>query len=259
VVTAGPLLAARGPARALAPRRVLFRWRGVTVHSYPALAYLGMVLGMVAQNVAANAAGLDSLRVYGATLILLPVALAGARALFVATHWETYRRDPARIGRRSDGGMAMYGAVPAMLLASIPLLAALGVPFWAYWDVSSFCVLVGMAFTRTGCLLNGCCGGRLAAGASFPGGPAAADRRLPTQLLEIAWSLLLLLGAVAAWPWRPYPGALFLATLAGYAVGRLLLQRTREHRQRVGGVELPLVLSAALIACALAASLAIRP
>ena len=46
-------------------RPVLFKWRRLTVWSYPAMVYLGLVAGVVAGNVAANAAGLDAFRVYG--------------------------------------------------------------------------------------------------------------------------------------------------------------------------------------------------
>lgn len=84
-------------------RPVLFVWRGVTVYSYPAMLYLGMVLGVVAGNYASNAAGLDSARVYVAMVLLLIPGLVGARLTFVAINWQHYRREPARIWRRSDG------------------------------------------------------------------------------------------------------------------------------------------------------------
>ena len=113
--------------------------------------------------------------------------------------WRAYRREPWRIWRRSDGGAAMYGAVPCMVLASMPLLAVLQLPFGAFWDVATFCILIGMIFTRIGCLLNGCCSGRPSEGrwalllADHRG---IQRRRIPTQLLEAGWAALLL-----AWVW----------------------------------------------------------
>jgi phosphatidylglycerol:prolipoprotein diacylglycerol transferase len=243
-------------------RRVLWARNGLTLYSFPAFQYLGLVCGMIAQNAAANAAGLDAARVYVATLLLLPLTLAGGRLLFVATHWSVYRREPWRIWRRSEGGLAMYGGVPAMLLASIPVLAWIGLPFWAFWDVATFCILVAMAFSRTGCLLNGCCAGaptdgRL--GIWLPDEWGVLARRMPTQVLEIGWGLVLLVAAVAAWPWRPFPGALFLSALAGYAVGRFALQPTRAGRRRAGPFDLPGAISAALAVLALTGLLLLRP
>ncbi len=52
-------------------RRILFRWRGVTVWSYPAMLYVGLVAGVVAGNVAAHVVGIDAFRAYVATLVLI--------------------------------------------------------------------------------------------------------------------------------------------------------------------------------------------
>ena len=64
-------------------RPILFTWRGLTIHSYPAMLYIGLVLGVTAGNGVAHANGIDALRVYIATLILVVPALAGARLLYV--------------------------------------------------------------------------------------------------------------------------------------------------------------------------------
>ena len=140
--------------------RVLIEWRGFRLRSYPALLYLGILTGLGLQSLAAHAMGLPRVRVYFATLILLPIALAGSRVLFVATHWPEYRREPRRIWQSGDGGLALYGGVPLMLAASVPVLAAMHLPFGAFWDAAVFCIFPGMAFARAGCLLNGCCSGR---------------------------------------------------------------------------------------------------
>ena len=122
--------------------------------------YVGLVFGVVAGNIAAHAAGLNTLRVYIGTMLLIIPALIGARLLFVVSEWKFYLRNPRRIWNRAEGGFMMYGAVPVMLLCSVPLLRALHIGIGAFWDVSTFTILVGMIFTRVGCLLNGCCCGR---------------------------------------------------------------------------------------------------
>src|SRR5215472_8513458 len=104
-------------------RRVLFRWGGVAIHSYPAMLWLGIVLGLVAQEVAANARGIDTDRTLLATLLLLIPALAGSRLLYLALHWRSFRRRPGDLWRRSDGGAALYGGLVLVLPLSAPLLA----------------------------------------------------------------------------------------------------------------------------------------
>src|SRR5262245_12379329 len=115
------------------PTRVLFRWRGVPVYGYPAMLSVGIMVGSIVTNYVAHLAGARAGRIYVATLLLLGPALIGARMLHVAAHWRTYRRDPARIWRRSDGGASLYGGLLVALMLSPPLLWLLDLPFWAFW------------------------------------------------------------------------------------------------------------------------------
>jgi phosphatidylglycerol---prolipoprotein diacylglyceryl transferase len=197
--------------------------------------YVGLTCGAVASDMAAHAAGLDPLRVYIATIVLIVPALMGARLLFVASEWKYYRRNPRRIWDRTQGGFMMYGAVPVMLLCSVPLLRMLHIHFGAFWDVSTFTILVGMIFTRVGCLLNGCCGGRPTSswfGIRLPDTNGVWQRRIPTQALEAACATVLLIVATVMWGRTPFPGALFLLVTLSYASVRLLLELAREHPNR---------------------------
>lgn len=213
-------------------RPVLFQFRRFKVWSYPALIYLGMVAGIFAGGWGAHIAGLDPLRVYFATVILMIPALLGGRWFYIASHWEFYRADPRRTFTRQQGGAALYGGMALVLPCSLPVLAALGLPLGTFWDVSVFTMLVVMIFGRVGCLLNGCCAGRpthLWMGIRLPNHRGVWARRLPTQCLEAAWGAMLLLGALLVWRRMPFPGALFLTIAGGYASGRLALESTREE------------------------------
>jgi prolipoprotein diacylglyceryltransferase len=216
---------------------VLFKWRGITVWSYPAMLYIGLVAGVVAGNIAAHAAGLDALRVYIATISLIVPALAGARLLYVAAEWEIYRGNPKQIWDRNDGGYVMYGGLPAALLVSFALLPMLHLSLPAFWDVAIFTILVGMFFTRIGCLLNGCCAGRPTRrwfGVNLPNGKGLWERRIPAQLLEAGWAAALLIFAIFARRSAPFTGALFLLVSLGYATGRLIVEFARERKPKAG-------------------------
>jgi prolipoprotein diacylglyceryltransferase len=233
-------------------RPTLITVRGIRVPSYPAMLYLGVLFGMVAQNAAAHSTGLPTAQVYIATLLLLPVALVGARLLHVAGHWRDYRHDRQRIFDRSSGGMAMYGGLLVMLPASVVVLALLDVSYWRFWDVTIFLILLAMVCTRVGCLLNGCCAGRTTSGRLgvwLRDVTGERARRVPTQLLEAALAAALLAGAIALWPRLQQPGELFLLVAAAYGAGRVMLQPFRAERGRVDGL---LLLSMALVVLALA-------
>lgn len=236
-------------------RRYLFRVAGMNVPSYTAMLYLGCVFGVFAGASVAGAAGLAESRVALAAVVLLVPALAGARLLYVVQHLDQFRGDLRSVVRRSAGGSALYGGLVASIAVSVPLLYLWNIPFWGFWDAASVTMLVGLIFTRFGCLMHGCCVGR---GTSGPFGVWLPDhlgvwrRRFPTPLLEAAWAAVLLGVALAVRPELPFPGALFACVVAAYAAGRLMLEPTRERDRTPNGLRANAALSIALLAAAAA-------
>ena len=211
-------------------RPVLVSRHGVDVHSYPALLFLGLTFGVYAGYAAATGMQLDPDRAVAGILVLLVPALAGARLWFVLTHWRVFRQERGRIWRRGDGGAALVGGLLLALAVSPAVLAALGLPFAAFWDAATFTMLVGMVFTRVGCLLNGCCAGRPSEhrlALHLPGPEGHWERRHPVQLFELATGAVLLSGAVAIAAAGAFPGAIFLFALAGYGCARAILDPLR--------------------------------
>jgi prolipoprotein diacylglyceryl transferase len=212
-------------------RRILFNWRGTNIYSYPAMLYVGLLAGIFAGAWAAQRSGMSADRFVTAITLLLIPALAGSRLYFVLTRWDLYRHDPARIWRRTEGGMSMYGGFILAVPLSIPLLRLLGLPFAGFWDAAALTILLGMAFTRIGCFLNGCCGGRPSEAwfaLSLPDHHGIWRRRIPTQLMEMAFALVLFGAALALRGVAPFPGAIFCLVLAGYAAGRWVLESLRD-------------------------------
>jgi prolipoprotein diacylglyceryl transferase len=212
-------------------RRILFSWRGQNIYSYPAMLYAGLLIGVFVGAHVAQSSGMSADRFAIAIVILLIPALAGSRLYFVLTRWDLYRHDPARIWRRTEGGMAMYGGFILVVPLSIPLLRSLGLPFGSFWDAAALTILLGMAFTRVGCFLNGCCGGRPSDAwfaLSLPDHHGIWQRRIPTQLMEMAFAIMLFGAALALRNYAPFPGATFCVVLAGYGLGRWYLESLRE-------------------------------
>jgi phosphatidylglycerol---prolipoprotein diacylglyceryl transferase len=212
-------------------RRILLSWRGIDIYSYPAMLYAGLLVGLFVGADVAQRAGMSADRFAIAVALLMIPALAGSRLYFVLTRWQLYRDEPARIWRRSEGGMAMYGGFILVPPLSIPLLRSLGLPFGSFWDAAVLTILLAMAFTRVGCFLNGCCHGRPSEAwfaLSLPDHHGIWRRRIPTQLLEMAFALVLFGAALALRNSAPFPGAIFCIVLAGYGIGRWYLESLRE-------------------------------
>src|SRR5437016_91248 len=180
-------------------RQVLFEWRGMKVYAYTAMLYLGLVFGVTGGTYAGTHHGLAPGPLY-------------------ASIWDFYRRDPIRIWRRADGGASLYGGLIVSFLLSLPLLRAMGISVGAFWDATIVTMLIGMVFTKFGCLLNGCCGGRQTnskLGLHLPNEHGVRCRRIPAQLLEAGLALCLLIAALEAWNRLPFAGSCFLIVVAG--------------------------------------------
>jgi phosphatidylglycerol:prolipoprotein diacylglycerol transferase len=218
--------------------------------------YLGIILGAMAGAYTANLHGLNPARVYTAILLLFPAALVGARLVFIVSNWRLYHREPRRIWRQSDGGASLYGGLVISFLVSLPLLRILEVPLGAFWDTASVTMLTGMIFTKVGCLLNGCCGGRPTAAPLalyLPNLRGIWCPRVPTQLLEAGLAATILLGSLSCWNRLPFDGALFLSVVAFYSFGRWWLESTREHIETIGPLSLHRTISVLLLAACLTA------
>ena len=235
--------------------RVLFRWRGITFYSYSVMLYLGVVIGIVAGALAAPLQGATADRFIVAAIVLVIPAMIGSRLLFVALHWNVYRRDPGRIWNRAEGGMALYGGLVSAIAVSPLLLNAIGISFRAFWDTATFSLLLGTAIGRIGCLLNGCCCGRPASGwfaVRLPNVQGVWRRRIPTQLLETGFALTLFVALLTLRISGTFKGPIFPLGLAAYGLYRLALEGSREFREDIFPLRL---ISVALVASALASIL----
>jgi phosphatidylglycerol---prolipoprotein diacylglyceryl transferase len=215
-------------------RPVLFHFRGIPINSYPAMLYVGLLAAVLAGNFVAHASGLNAFRVYVATIILIIPAIIGARLLHVFAHWKLYLKNPARIFDRSESGYGMYGGLPLALALAVPTLYLLRIPFGAFWDVGIVSILAGMIFARIGCLLQGCCCGRVTNGwfsLYLPNHLGEWRNRIPSQSLESLWALTLLVAALILRPHMPFPGALCAFVCCAYPAGRLVLETFREPEQ----------------------------
>ena len=198
--------------------------------AYKVTLYLGCVAGVYAGTALAVDDGLDGSRFALVTIALLIPAFAAARVWFVVRHPDAYRDSPGRLVARNEGGAGLFGGLVAAIATSVPVLHLVRMPFWTFWDAASVTMLVGLFFTRFGCVINGCCAGRPTdshVGLVLTNVRGERCRRYPTQLLEAAWAAALL-GAALFVSNRAPDGMLFAGVVGLYCVARAFLQRLRE-------------------------------
>ena len=197
-------------------RRYLFSVGRFRVSSYAALLYLGFVLGVIG---GAHETALEYTRFAASAVILLVPALLGGRLWYLAQH-----------SRAPTAGAGLYGGLVLSFACSWPVVRLAGLDFWRFWDAAAVVLLVGMIVTRFGCLTTGCCAGRETSGPCgvwLPDSSGEWKRRYPTQLLESAWSAMILIVGLALYTPSDPPGVLFFGSATAYGCGRLILELLR--------------------------------
>lgn len=164
-------------------------------------------------------------------------AIIGGRLGVVIAHLPYYLANPWEIVARA--GMASHGSLALVMLLGIFTVRKLGLSYWRIADMAAPIIPTAHIFIRLGNFLNGELYGpptNLPWGVKFPHLPSPVH---PTQLYEVAASVIIL---PLAWRWakRPrYPGYAFLRVLLAHSIVRFFLDFIRQHSELIG----PFVLS----------------
>jgi phosphatidylglycerol:prolipoprotein diacylglycerol transferase len=146
----------------------LFRIPGINlpIWSYGAMLVIGFLAALQLAKYLARRSGLDGEAFVNAGLLALVLGIIGARLSHVLENLGQYA-DPSRsftanlldaLNLRS-GGLTYYGG----FILAFPVLVWYArkkrIPVRIGMDIVAPCLMIGLAFGRIGCFLNGCCYG----------------------------------------------------------------------------------------------------
>ena len=204
---------------------VWFAWKKFSfeatlpVYSYGVMLALGALAGIFLAARRAHVADLTKDEVIDFGLYLVLWGVLGARVFHIVFYQPGYffsKRGFLHVFAVWEGGLVWYGAVAAGIAYLFWFIFVKKKTGWRGWlrlgDLMVPSGMVGLAFGRVGCFLNGCCWGKVAKGLPwalrFPTGSHAyrahladklitsvAERSLPVHPTEI-YSVL---GALAVW------------------------------------------------------------
>ena len=233
---------------------VSIRWYGILIASSMALG-----LWLATREAARRGESPDDL-LKAAELALIG-GLVGARLYYVLFNLDYYQTQPWwRIFAVWEGGLAMHGGLIGGLLAGGAYVWAKGLPLLTYLDIVAPSLLLGQAIGRWGNFFNEEAFGRPTDLAwklfiSEPRRPPAfVDNQFfhPTFLYESLWNLaaFLLLYFVLRRRLERAPGALFLAYLGLYSLGRFWVEGLRTDSLMLGSMRVAQLVSVVAVAVA---------
>ena len=246
----------------------LFRIPGLgwPVYGYGLMLVLGVWTAVEVGRLLADRVGMDGEKFAYIGLLALGSGVLGARLSHVLENLGTYT-DPSRSAWEnlraavdlSNGGLTFYGgfllATPTLILYAV----VRRIPVRLGMDVVAVCLMVGLAFGRVGCLLNGCCWGqtcdpgRVAWAVTFPYGSPPHQSHFERGLIDVPAGLTERVMTDAG------PRARLLAKGEVYADPRLTALARTTRSAAVHPTQVYSTVNAALIAGVCVAFLGLRP
>lgn len=239
----------------------LFHIGSFPIPSYGTMLALSFLSGILLAMYTAKKRGLNPDNVADVGLYTIISAIIGARLYYVATHFHEFRPpygslldivNPFQGGRVGISGLVMYGGFIAAIAVAALYFKVKKLPVLPYLDVCSPSVGVGIALTRVGCFLNGCCYGVAAKAGGLlsvsypkvqPLSPAGyyqysinASGLLPTQFFESAGGIVIAVTLFLVGRSKFYfAGLQFYLLIVMYAVLRFFIETVRYiETQKIG-------------------------
>lgn len=92
--------------------------------------------------------------------VALLCSVVGARIFYVVHYWERFRGHSVwEMVNLTAGGLEFYGGFIGGMVGVLTFLLVKRVSIRLYFDILAPSLMLGMAFARIGCFLNGCCWG----------------------------------------------------------------------------------------------------
>ncbi|OGC09932.1 prolipoprotein diacylglyceryl transferase [candidate division WOR-1 bacterium RIFOXYA2_FULL_37_7] len=209
---------------------ILFRIGNVNIYSYGFMVSLGFLAGILLAYYLARKVKIDPDKILDAALFLFVGAIFGARLFYVIFFWHELN-SPWQAFMVWNGGLVFYGGVLFGILGLILACKILKISVLDMLDIVAPATMLGYAFGRIGCFLNGCCYGEECAFV-FPWAvkfPHLTGLRYPTQIYASIAGLLIFAVLFFLLSRRKFPGQIFAVGLSLYATYRFFIEFFRTN------------------------------
>lgn len=247
---------------------------GFEITIYGILIAAGMLLGIFFAVLEARRNHEDADACLDLAIVTLLTGVIGARLFYVIFSWSLYKNDPGQILNIRSGGLMFYGALFGGVLGGVLYCHIRRKSFWQMADIACIGVLIGQIIGKWGSFFNREAFGEYADNILSMQLPLTAVRAgevttkmrenletigsstcilvQPLFLYESLWCLLLLLLLTVRLRKKRFQGEIFLRYLAGYGLGRFVIQWFRTDKIFFPGTEMDvsLIISGILfVAC----------
>ncbi len=212
-------------------RPILFWIHGIPIYSYGTSLAVAFAIGYILAVREGKEYGISSDDVLDLVIIVILLALTGARAGYILLEGIPFRD----FFNTTEGGLSFHGGFLGGFIGGLIYCKVKGYSLWELADMVTPAIPLGYSIVRIGCLLNGCCYGiPTALPWAFPCSSVDDLPRHPTQIYSALSSLLLFF---ILWRLRkdpPFPGYLFFLYMGLYSLTRFFVEFFRESQYLFG-------------------------
>ena len=201
-------------------------WYGIFVAT-------AFVVGLWTAARRAKRDGLSPDNIFDAGPWMIIGTIIGARIWHAVSYWrEEFANEPwTEIFMVQHGGLVFYGGLVGATVATLIYLFRKKLPIWKFGDAVAPSIALGYVFGRMGCLMNGCCYGRvcdLPWAIHFPvDHPTHGVGVHPTQIYDSLLNAFLYVGLAWLYRHKKFDGQVFASYLVGYAIIRSIVETFR--------------------------------
>lgn len=224
---------------------IAFNLFGIDIRWYGILMATAMLAGVLLAMFRAKKIGISADAIVDLALVVLPAAIVGARAYYVAFEWNQYNGDLLRIINFREGGLAIHGGVMAAVLAGIIYTRWKDLPTWTLADIAAPSIILGQAIGRWGNYINQEAHG---GPTDLPWGILVDGVKVhPTFLYESLWNLMVLALLLIFEKKKAFEGEILAWYAVLYSAGRFWIEGLRTDSLMIGPLRTAQLVSLALM------------
>lgn len=210
---------------------VLFKAGNYSVYSYGVMMLAGFLATLYVAYRLAESAGFKKEDAVDMTIFVFISGIIGARLVHVLLKLNHFLTHPDKILDFQGGGLAWHGGLIGGVLCIWIYTKIKGYSTGQGFDLVYTGAILGLAFGRVGCFLNGCCYGKpctLPWAVTFPS-HAHPQAVHPTQLYELVLDVALFFFLLYWWKKRKFAGENILLMFSLYSVIRFTVEFFRYN------------------------------
>jgi phosphatidylglycerol:prolipoprotein diacylglycerol transferase len=140
---------------------ILFHIGSITIYSYGFFIMLGALAAYYYALKQAPTIGLTSDSTSEMTLLLILSAYAGGKIFLWFSDWDYYMQHPMKMIAFSGSGFVFYGSFIVCILSLLVFFRIKKINAAPAFDVLAVCTALVHGFGKIGCLMAGCCHGKI--------------------------------------------------------------------------------------------------